>query len=198
MHAQILRRNADKRVVIEGHCDERVRASTTWFGERRANVVASFLTSAGVRSRQIESVSFGEERPADPGHTESARSQPPSSALLPIIHPYGLPAWQAVLVLPQTNGMGSASENGGVLVIPYPEHENACADWRGNSVLVFTGLCRSTSRRIPWPCIRAAADATNSAETPVPETTTPAQLSDDSSLSGLFYQLQVLQQEVQL
>ena len=48
------------------------------------------------------------------------------------------------------------------------------------------------------PAIRAAADATNSAETPVPETTTPAQLSDDSSLSGLFYQLQVLQQEVQL
>jgi len=73
MHAQILRRNADKRVVIEGHCDERgTREYNLALGERRANVVASFLTSAGVRSRQIESVSFGEERPADPGHTESA------------------------------------------------------------------------------------------------------------------------------
>lgn len=73
MHAQILRRNADKRVVIEGHCDERgTREYNLALGERRANVVASFLTSAGVRSRQIESVSYGEERPADPGHTESA------------------------------------------------------------------------------------------------------------------------------
>ena len=73
MHAQILRRNADKRVVIEGHCDERgTREYNLALGERRANVVASFLTSAGVRARQIESVSFGEERPADPGHTESA------------------------------------------------------------------------------------------------------------------------------
>lgn len=73
MHAQILRRNADKRVVIGGHCDERgTREYNLALGERRANVVASFLTSAGVRARQIEAVSYGEERPADPGHTESA------------------------------------------------------------------------------------------------------------------------------
>ena len=73
MHAQILRRNADKRVVIEGHCDERgTREYNLALGERRANVVTSFLTSAGVRARQIEAVSFGEERPADPGHTESS------------------------------------------------------------------------------------------------------------------------------
>jgi peptidoglycan-associated lipoprotein len=75
MHAQILRRNADKSVVIEGHCDERgTREYNLALGERRADVVKSFLTSAGVRSRQIETVSFGEERPADPGHTESAWS----------------------------------------------------------------------------------------------------------------------------
>ena len=73
MHAQILRRNADKSVVIEGHCDERgTREYNLALGERRADVVKSFLTSAGVRSRQIETVSFGEERPADPGHNESA------------------------------------------------------------------------------------------------------------------------------
>ena len=39
MHAQILRRNADKRVVIEGHCDERgTREYNLALGERRANV----------------------------------------------------------------------------------------------------------------------------------------------------------------
>ena len=37
MHAQILRRNADKRVVIEGHCDERgTREYNLALGERRA------------------------------------------------------------------------------------------------------------------------------------------------------------------
>ena len=61
------------RVSIEGHCDERgTREYNLALGERRAEVVKSFLTSAGVRSRQIETVSFGEETPADPGHTESA------------------------------------------------------------------------------------------------------------------------------
>ena len=39
MHAQILRRNADKSVVIEGHCDERgTREYNLALGERRAEV----------------------------------------------------------------------------------------------------------------------------------------------------------------
>ena len=56
MHAQILRRNADKSVVIEGHCDER--------GTREYNLALTKSRSgchsnaAGVRSRQIETVSF--------------------------------------------------------------------------------------------------------------------------------------------
>ena len=41
-------------------------------GERRAQAVQQYLASAGVRSSQIEIVSFGEERPADSGSTESA------------------------------------------------------------------------------------------------------------------------------
>lgn len=73
MHAQILRRNSDRSVVIEGHCDERgTREYNLALGERRADAVRSFLLSAGVSSRQLESVSYGEERPEDPGHNESA------------------------------------------------------------------------------------------------------------------------------
>ncbi len=73
LHAQILRRNPDKSVVLEGHCDERgTREYNLALGERRSDAVRSFLMSAGVSSRQLESVSYGEEQPADPGHDESA------------------------------------------------------------------------------------------------------------------------------
>ncbi len=73
LHAQILRRNPDRSIVLEGHCDERgTREYNLALGERRADSVQSFLLSAGVSSRQIETVSYGEEQPADPGHTEAS------------------------------------------------------------------------------------------------------------------------------
>ena len=60
-------------IVIEGHCDERgTREYNLALGERRSDAVRSFLTSAGVRGAQIDTVSYGEERPSDPGHDESA------------------------------------------------------------------------------------------------------------------------------
>ena len=73
VHAQILRRNPDRSVVIEGHCDERgTREYNLALGERRADAVRNFLSSAGVSSRQLETVSYGEEQPQDPGHNEAA------------------------------------------------------------------------------------------------------------------------------
>ena len=71
MHATVLRNNRDRSVVIEGHCDERgTREYNLALGERRADALRSYLTSAGVSPRQIETVSYGEERPEDPGHSE--------------------------------------------------------------------------------------------------------------------------------
>jgi peptidoglycan-associated lipoprotein len=76
VHAQILRRNSDRSIVIEGHCDERgTREYNLALGERRANAVASFLSSAGVSSRQVETVSYGEEQPEDPGHDDGSWSR---------------------------------------------------------------------------------------------------------------------------
>lgn len=73
VHAQILRGNRDYSVNIEGHCDERgTREYNLALGERRWQAVRRYLISAGVRSTQIEGTSFGEERPVDPGHDESA------------------------------------------------------------------------------------------------------------------------------
>jgi peptidoglycan-associated lipoprotein len=63
----------DLKVMIEGHCDER---GTTEYnlalGERRANAVREALIANGVNPGQLQTVTFGEERPADPGHGEAA------------------------------------------------------------------------------------------------------------------------------
>lgn len=76
MHARFLRNNPDRSIVVEGHADERgTREYNLALGERRAQAVRTFLTSAGVSSRQIEIVSYGEERPEDPGHNEAAWSR---------------------------------------------------------------------------------------------------------------------------
>lgn len=73
MHGTFLRDNPDRSVVIEGHADERgTREYNLALGERRADSVRSFLVSSGVSPRQIEIVSYGEERPEDPGHDEAA------------------------------------------------------------------------------------------------------------------------------
>ena len=73
MHADFLRDFRNRSVVIEGHCDERgTREYNLALGERRAQAVERYLTSAGVRANQIENVSYGEERPEDPGSSESA------------------------------------------------------------------------------------------------------------------------------
>ncbi|MCR9277624.1 MAG: peptidoglycan-associated lipoprotein Pal [Pseudomonadaceae bacterium] len=73
VHATVLRENPSRSVVIEGHCDERgTREYNLALGERRGNSVRSFLVSAGVPASRIETVSYGEERPEDPGHSESA------------------------------------------------------------------------------------------------------------------------------
>jgi peptidoglycan-associated lipoprotein len=73
MHATVLRNNRDRSVVIEGHCDERgTREYNLALGESRSDAIRSYLTSAGVSPRQIETVSYGEERPEDPGHTDAS------------------------------------------------------------------------------------------------------------------------------
>lgn len=73
MHAEYLRDFRNRSVLIEGHCDERgTREYNLALGERRAQAVQQYLASAGVRSGQIEIVSFGEERPADSASNESA------------------------------------------------------------------------------------------------------------------------------
>ncbi len=75
-HAEYLNNNRAVNVTIEGHCDERgSREYNIGLGERRANAVMRFLEAEGVDRAQLNSISYGEERPADLGHDEMAWSQ---------------------------------------------------------------------------------------------------------------------------
>ena len=75
-HASYLSNNPDARVTLEGHADERgSREYNIGLGERRTNAVKKLMTLQGTSNSQLESVSYGEERPVDSGHNESAWSQ---------------------------------------------------------------------------------------------------------------------------
>ena len=75
-HAKVLARQTSKRMVIEGHTDERGgREYNLALGQKRAEAVAKSLSLLGVSQTQIEAVSFGEERPAAPGADETAWSR---------------------------------------------------------------------------------------------------------------------------
>ena len=75
-HAQTLSENPERTVTIEGHADERgSRDYNLALGEQRAQAVRLFLVSTGVPSRQIVTVSYGEERPDDVRHDEAGWSR---------------------------------------------------------------------------------------------------------------------------
>ena len=68
-----LNRYPEVRVRIEGNCDERgTREYNFALGARRANAVRDFLVSHGVAAARIATISYGKERPIDPGSDEQA------------------------------------------------------------------------------------------------------------------------------
>lgn len=71
--ANYLTANPTAKLRLEGHADERgTREYNVGLGERRALSVESALLAKGVRRDQLSVISYGEERPADPGHDEAA------------------------------------------------------------------------------------------------------------------------------
>ncbi len=72
-NAAWLRENTSFRLLIEGHCDERgTNEYNMALGDRRANAARSYLVDAGIAPGRIRTISYGEERPVDPGHSEAA------------------------------------------------------------------------------------------------------------------------------
>ncbi len=75
-HAEYLQANPSAQMTLEGHCDERGTVEYNLaLGERRANTVKRYLIVQGVNPYQLESVSFGEERPAMLGSSDASWSK---------------------------------------------------------------------------------------------------------------------------
>lgn len=68
-----LKENPQAKIQIEGHCDERGTVEYNLaLGDRRAKSTRDYLISLGADPKQLSTISFGEERPQDPGHNEEA------------------------------------------------------------------------------------------------------------------------------
>jgi len=71
--ADYLKANSSEAVRIEGHCDERgTEEYNRSLGERRALAIREELAGMGIEPSRVDTVSFGKDRPEDPGHDESA------------------------------------------------------------------------------------------------------------------------------
>jgi peptidoglycan-associated lipoprotein len=71
--AEIMKQYPEIKLVIEGHCDQRGTAEYNLaLGERRARAAADYLVNLGVPTAKLSIVSYGKERPMDPGQNEAA------------------------------------------------------------------------------------------------------------------------------
>lgn len=75
-HARYLTENKNRRVVIEGNTDERGgREYNLALGQKRADAVRRALATLGVEDAQMESISFGEEKPRALGSDEASMAE---------------------------------------------------------------------------------------------------------------------------
>lgn len=75
-NGKFLESHGSSAVVIEGHCDERGSVEYNLaLGEKRARAAKDYLTSYGVNASRVTTISYGKERPFDPGHSEESWAQ---------------------------------------------------------------------------------------------------------------------------
>jgi peptidoglycan-associated lipoprotein len=68
-----LKANPDLKVKIEGNCDERGTIEYNLaLGERRAKSAQDYIVTQGIDPQRASTISYGKEKPADPGHNEEA------------------------------------------------------------------------------------------------------------------------------
>ncbi len=72
-NAEWLSKNPTAKIRIEGNCDERGTVEyNVALGEHRANSAKQYLIKLGVTSARLSTISYGKEKPFDPGHNEAA------------------------------------------------------------------------------------------------------------------------------
>jgi len=70
---EVLKKNTSIRIRIEGNCDEHGSDEYNLaLGERRAQAAANYLNKMGIPGERISTISYGKEKPTDPGHDENA------------------------------------------------------------------------------------------------------------------------------
>ena len=75
-NVEVLKKNPQWVVTIEGHCDERGTAEYNLaLGERRAAAVKTYMVSLGIAPDRLRTVSYGKEFPFDQGHSDDAWSK---------------------------------------------------------------------------------------------------------------------------
>lgn len=75
-NAKWLEDNSGSEVTIEGHCDERgTNEYNMVLGLNRAKAVFDYMRSLGISEDRMSTISYGEEIPLDPSHTEAAWSR---------------------------------------------------------------------------------------------------------------------------
>ena len=71
--ASFLKAHPDMKIRIEGNCDERgTIAYNIALGDRRAKAAQNYLVEQAIAKERISTISYGKERPLDPGHNEEA------------------------------------------------------------------------------------------------------------------------------
>ncbi len=75
-NTEIFTKNNSAAIVIEGYCDERGTAEYNMaLGERRAQEAKKYLVNLGINASRVETISYGEEKPANAAHDEAAWAQ---------------------------------------------------------------------------------------------------------------------------
>ena len=75
-NVEVLKKNPQWVVTIEGHCDERGTAEYNLaLGERRASAVKTYMVSLGIAPDRLRTVSYGKEFPFDQAHSDDAWSK---------------------------------------------------------------------------------------------------------------------------
>jgi peptidoglycan-associated lipoprotein len=90
--AEILKKNLDwfkanpsTKVRVEGNCDERGTVEYNLaLGQKRADSAKNYLAGLGVDAKRLETISYGKERPLDPGHNEAAWAKNRNAQFVPI------------------------------------------------------------------------------------------------------------------
>ena len=72
-YAELIRKDSAEKVSIEGNCDERGSDEYNLaLGEKRAKAAMQYLVTLGIPAERLSVISYGKEKPADPGHDDAA------------------------------------------------------------------------------------------------------------------------------